>query len=69
MYRSIIATIIRYFIITRTKNVSVYFICADDGIGKFDRSMLSQKNSMELFTFGLAKTECGNREVPNDACK
>ena len=49
----------------------VYFACADDGIGKFDRSMLSQQELMELFIFGLNKPEkiCGNRDDPDDVCE
>ncbi|KNH04557.1 hypothetical protein XU18_4241 [Perkinsela sp. CCAP 1560/4] len=51
--------------------VEVYFACADDGIGRFDRSMLSQQDLMELFIFGLAKPEkiCGNRDDPDDVCE
>ena len=49
----------------------VYFACADDGIGRFDRSMLSHQDLMELFIFGLAKPEkiCRNREDPADVCE
>ena len=48
----------------------VYFACADDGIGKFDRSMLSQQDLMELFIFGLNEPDkiCGSREDPADVC-
>ncbi|KNH08854.1 hypothetical protein XU18_0756, partial [Perkinsela sp. CCAP 1560/4] len=48
-----------------------YFTCADDGIGKFDRSMLSQQELMELFIFGLNEPEkiCGSRDDPDDLCK
>ena len=31
---------------------AVFFACADDGIGKFDRSMLSQQDLMDLSSFG-----------------
>ena len=31
----------------------VYFESADDGIGRFDRSMQSQQDLMELFIFGM----------------
>ena len=50
--------------------VVVYFTCADDGIGKFDRSMLSQQDLMELFIFGLNEPEkiCGSRDDPADVC-
>ncbi|KNH07798.1 leucine-rich repeat protein [Perkinsela sp. CCAP 1560/4] len=51
--------------------VGVYFACADDGIGRFDRSTLSQQNLMELFIFGLNAPEkiCGNRDNPDDVCE
>ncbi|KNH09096.1 hypothetical protein XU18_0606 [Perkinsela sp. CCAP 1560/4] len=51
--------------------VGVYFTCADDGIGRFDRSMLSQQELMELFIFGLNKPEkiCGSQEDPDDVCE
>ncbi|KNH05639.1 hypothetical protein XU18_3350 [Perkinsela sp. CCAP 1560/4] len=50
---------------------AVFFAYVDDGIGKFDRSMLSQQDLMELFIFGLAKPEkiCGNRDDPDDVCE
>ena len=50
---------------------AVLFACVDDGIGKFDRSMLSQQDLMELFIFGLAQPEkiCGSRDDPDDLCK
>ena len=50
--------------------VVVFFACVDDGIGKFDRSMLSQQLLMELFIFGLAQPEkiCGNRDDADDVC-
>ena len=50
---------------------AVYFACVDDGIGKFDRSMLSQQDLMELFIFGLNKPEkiCGSRADPADVCE
>ena len=49
----------------------VYFACADDGIGKFDRYMLSQQDLMELLIFGLNEPEkiCGSRDDPDDLCK
>ena len=48
----------------------VNLACSDDGIGKFDRSMLSQQDLMELFIFGLNEPEkiCGNRDDPDDVC-
>ena len=48
-----------------------YFTCADDRIGRFDRSMLSQQDLMELFIFGLNEPEkiCGSRDDPDDLCK
>ena len=51
--------------------VAVYFTCADDGIGRFDRSMLSQQEFMELFIFGLNESEkiCGSRDDPDDLCE
>ncbi|KNH05692.1 hypothetical protein XU18_3309 [Perkinsela sp. CCAP 1560/4] len=51
--------------------VGVFFACADDGIGRFDRSMLSQQQLMELFIFGLNEPEkiCGNRDDPEDVCE
>ena len=51
--------------------VAVYFTCADDGIGRFDRSMLSQQSLMELFLFGLAKPEkiCRHRDDAADVCE
>ena len=50
---------------------AVYFTCADDRIGRFDRSMLSQQDLMELFIFGLNEPEkiCGSRDDPDDLCK
>ena len=50
---------------------AVFFACVDDGIGKFDRSMLSQQELMELFIFGLNEPEkiCGNRDDPVDVCE
>ena len=51
--------------------VVVFFACADDGIGRFGRSMLSQQELMELFIFGLNDPEkiCGSREDPDDVCE
>ncbi|KNH05983.1 hypothetical protein XU18_3077 [Perkinsela sp. CCAP 1560/4] len=51
--------------------VGVYFTCADDGIGKCDRSTLSQQALMELFIFGLNEPEkiCGSQEDPDDVCE
>ena len=51
--------------------VGVYFACADDGIGRFNRSTLSQQNLMELFIFGLNAPEkiCGSRDDPDDVCE
>ncbi|KNH05842.1 leucine-rich repeat, partial [Perkinsela sp. CCAP 1560/4] len=50
---------------------AVFFACVDDGIGKFDRSMLCQQDLMELFIFGLNKPEkiCGSRADPADVCE
>ena len=50
---------------------AVYFTCADDGIGRFDRSMLSQQDLMELFIFCLNEPEkiCGSRDDPDDVCE
>ncbi|KNH06310.1 hypothetical protein XU18_2815 [Perkinsela sp. CCAP 1560/4] len=50
---------------------SVYCACADDRIGRFDGSMLSQQDLMELFIFGLNEPEkiCGNRDDPADVCE
>ena len=50
---------------------AVFFACVDDGIGKFDRSMLSQQELMELFIFGLNQPGkiCGNRDDPDDVCE
>ena len=50
---------------------STHFACVDDGIGKFDRSMLCQQDLMELFIFGLNEPEkiCGNRDDPDDVCE
>ncbi|KNH05683.1 hypothetical protein XU18_3300 [Perkinsela sp. CCAP 1560/4] len=49
---------------------STHFACVDDGIGKFDRSMLCQQDLMELFILGLNEPEkiCGNRDDPDDVC-
>ena len=49
----------------------VYFTCADDGIGPFDRSTASQQSLMELFIFGVNEPEkiCGSREDPDDVCE
>ena len=51
--------------------VGVYFTCADDGIGRVDRSTLGQQSLMELFIFGLNEPEkiCGNRDDPDDVCE
>ncbi|KNH04558.1 hypothetical protein XU18_4242 [Perkinsela sp. CCAP 1560/4] len=51
--------------------VGVYFACVDDEIGRFDRSMLSQQDLMELFIFGLNEPEkiCRNRDDPADVCE
>ena len=51
--------------------VGVYFTCADDGIGRFDRSTASQQSLMELFIFGLNEPEkiCGSQEDPDDVCE
>ena len=50
---------------------AVYFTCADDGIGRFDRSMLSQQDLMELFILGLNEPEriCGSRDDSDDLCE
>ena len=50
---------------------AVFFACADDGIGKFDRLTASQQILMELFIFGLKKPEkiCGSRDNPADVCE
>ncbi|KNH08589.1 receptor protein kinase [Perkinsela sp. CCAP 1560/4] len=50
---------------------AVFFACADDGIGKFDRSMLCQQDLMELFIFGLNELEkiCGSLDDPDDVCE
>ena len=50
---------------------AVFFAYVDDGIGKFDRSMLSQQELMELFIFGLNEPEkiCGSRDDPDDVCE
>ena len=50
---------------------AVSFACADDGIGKCDRSTLSQQALMELFIFGLNESEkiCGSRDDPDDVCE
>ena len=48
----------------------VCIACADDGIGRFDKSMLSQQTLMELFIFGLDAAEdiCGSRDDPREVC-
>ncbi|KNH04513.1 hypothetical protein XU18_4283 [Perkinsela sp. CCAP 1560/4] len=50
---------------------AVYFACADDGVGRFDRSTASQQSLMELFIFELDKTEkiCGSRDDPAGVCE
>ena len=50
---------------------AVFFACADDGIGKFDRLTASQQILMELFIFGLKKPEkiCGSRDNLADVCE
>ncbi|KNH05853.1 hypothetical protein XU18_3193 [Perkinsela sp. CCAP 1560/4] len=47
-----------------------FVACADDAIGRFGTSMLSQQSLMELFIFGLDKVDdiCGSRENPTDVC-
>ena len=47
-----------------------FVACADDGIGKFDTSMLSQQSLMELFIFGLDNVDriCGSRDDPREVC-
>ncbi|KNH05998.1 hypothetical protein XU18_3072 [Perkinsela sp. CCAP 1560/4] len=50
---------------------AAFFIACDDGIGRVDRSMLSQQELMELFIFGLNEPEeiCGSRDDPADVCE
>ena len=50
---------------------TVFVACADDGIGRFDRSTLSQQSLMELFVFGIDKAEkiCHSRESPAEVCQ
>ena len=52
-------------------HAAVYIACADDGIGRFDRSTVSQQSLMELFIFGLdnAQVICGGRDNPADVCR
>ncbi|KNH03899.1 leucine-rich repeat protein [Perkinsela sp. CCAP 1560/4] len=49
---------------------TVFLSCADDGIGRFDTSMLSQQILMEIFIFALDNVEdiCGSREKPTEVC-
>ncbi|KNH04637.1 Disease resistance protein [Perkinsela sp. CCAP 1560/4] len=49
---------------------TVFLSCADDCIGRFDTSMLSQQTLMELFIFGFDNVEniCGSRDDPRDVC-
>ena len=49
---------------------TVFLTCADDGIGKVDRSTLSQQALMELFIFGFDNVDdiCGSRENPKEVC-
>ncbi|KNH05783.1 hypothetical protein XU18_3228 [Perkinsela sp. CCAP 1560/4] len=49
----------------------VFFAVANDGIGKVDRSTLSQQTLMELFIFGLDKAEkiYGSRDAPGEVCE
>ncbi|KNH03754.1 hypothetical protein XU18_4830 [Perkinsela sp. CCAP 1560/4] len=49
---------------------TAFFACADDGIGKVDRSTLSQQALMELFILGLENVEdiCGSRDEPSAVC-
>ncbi|KNH05784.1 leucine-rich repeat protein [Perkinsela sp. CCAP 1560/4] len=49
----------------------VCFACVDGGIGRFDRSTLSQQTLMELFLFGLENSDeiCGNRDAPDEMCE
>ena len=46
----------------------LFLTCADDGIGRFDRSMLSQQSLMELFIFGLDKIR-GSRDSLAKVCQ
>ena len=48
----------------------MFVACADDAIGRFDRSMLSQQSLMELFVFGLDNVDriCGSRDDPREVC-
>ena len=49
----------------------VYFACADNCIGRFDRSTLPQQTLMELFIFGLDGVNkiCGCRNNPVEVCE
>ncbi|KNH06432.1 Tyrosine-sulfated glycopeptide receptor 1 [Perkinsela sp. CCAP 1560/4] len=49
---------------------AAFIECADNCIGRFDRSTLPQQTLMELFIFGLDEVNgiCGNRDNLTEVC-
>ena len=49
---------------------TVFLVCSDDGMGRFDRETISQQSLMELFIFGFDTAEdiCGGRDDPREVC-
>ena len=64
--------LLTYYLVNISFNIhaGVFIACADPGMGRFDRSTLSQQSLMELFIFGLdrADTICGRRDDPVEVC-
>ena len=52
-------------------HAAIYIACADDDIGKFNRSMLSRQALMELFIFGLDNFDkiCGSGDSRAELCE
>ena len=63
-----------YFLFSLQKytkmRTTVFLTCADDGLGRFDRSTLSQQSLMELFIFGMDRVEdiLASPDDPREVC-
>ena len=49
---------------------TVFLVCSDDGMGRFDRETISQQSLIELFIIGFDTAEdiCGSRDDPREVC-